>query len=285
MTEPTSGRSPLYEAHHAPRYERQALIRSYQETYSCRLVVMVDYLFSHSITLFEETLYDADPDENLHVMLRTLGGDGETALRLVRQAQSRCKELTVIVPVEAKSAGTLFVLGADRVLMGPTSDLGPIDPQFRLQSGAFASGKAIIAAVEDAERRIQANPETYPLHASLLNDITALLVQQAKDAIARTDDQLKEALACVEERDTDQITALASRLRKPLIQNPQSHGTAIAARHAKELGLPVEEATRSEAQWQSIWRMWAKYAALDAAAIYEGQTASQIFFRPPPAST
>ena len=285
MTEPTSGRSPLYEAHHAPRYERQALIRSYQETYSCRLVVMVDYLFSHSVTLFEETLYDANPDENLHVMLCTLGGDGETALRLVRQAQSRCKELTVIVPIEAKSAGTLFVLGADRVLMGPTSDLGPIDPQFRLQSGAFASGKAIIAAVEDAEQRIQANPETYPLHASLLNDITALLVQQAKDAIARADDQLKEALACVEERDPDQITALALRLRKPLIQNPQSHGTAIAARHAKELGLPVEEAKGSEAQWQSIWRMWAKYAALNAAAIYEGQTASQVFSRPPPATT
>ena len=202
MTELASVRSPLFEAHHAPRYERQALIRNYQETHSCRLVVMVDYLFSHSVTLFEETLYDANPDENLHVMLCTLGGDGETALRLVRQAQSRCKELTVIVPIQAKSAGTLFVLGADRILMGPTSDLGPIDPQFRLQSGAFASGKAIIAAVEDAERRIQANPETYPLHASLLNDITALLVQQAKDAIARTDDQLKEALACAGERDS-----------------------------------------------------------------------------------
>ena len=283
MTEPTSGRSPLYEAHHAPRYERQALIRNYQETYSCRLVVMVDYLFSHSVTLFEETLYDANPDENLHVMLCTLGGDGETALRLVRQAQSRCNKLTVIVPDQAKSAGTLFVLGADRILMGPTSDLGPIDPQFRLPSGAFASGKAIIAAVEDAERRIQANPETYPLHASLLNEITALLVQQAKDAIARTDDQLKEALACVEGRDENQITALASKLRELLIKNPQSHGTAISARYANKLGLPVEEVSGSEAQWQSIWRMWAKYAALDAAAIYEGQTASQIFSRPPPA--
>ena len=203
-------RSPLYEAHHAPRYERQALIRHYQETHSCRLVVMVDYLFSHSVTLFEETLYDANPDEDLHVMLCTLGGDGETALRLVRQAQSRCNKLTVIVPDQAKSAGTLFVLGADRILMGPTSDLGPIDPQFRLQSGAFASGKAIIAAVEDAEQRIQANPETYPLHASLLNDITALLVQQAKDAIARTDDQLKEALACVEGRDENQISTEAA---------------------------------------------------------------------------
>ena len=285
MTDSASGRTPLYEAHHAPRYERQALIRQYQDTYSCRLVVMVDYLFSHSVTLFEETLFDANPDENLHVMLCTLGGDGETALRLVRQAQSRCRELTVIVPDQAKSAGTLFVLGADRVLMGPTSDLGPIDPQFRLPSGAFASGKAIIAAVEDAEQRIQANPETYPLHASLLNDITALLVQQAKDAIARTDDQLKEALACVEGRDESQITALASKLREPLIEKPQSHGTAISVRHAKKLGLPVEEASGSDAQWQSIWRMWAKYAALNAQAVYEGQTASQIFSQPPPAPT
>ena len=206
MTELVSIRSPLYEAHHAPRYERQALIRDYQQTHSCRFVVMMDYLFSDSVTLFEETLYDAKPDEDLHVMLYTLGGDGETALRLVRQAQSRCNKLTVIVPDQAKSAGTLFVLGADRILMGPTSDLGPIDPQFRLQSGAFASGKAIIAAVEDAEKRIQANPETYPLHAVLLNDITALVVQQAKDAIERTDDQLKEALACVKGRDENQRT-------------------------------------------------------------------------------
>lgn len=30
-------------------------------------------------------LYDANPDEDLHVMLCTLGGDGETALRLVRK--------------------------------------------------------------------------------------------------------------------------------------------------------------------------------------------------------
>ena len=119
----------------------------------------------------------------------------------------------------------------------------------------------------------------------MLNDITALLVQQEKDAIARTDDQLKEALACVDGRDENQITALASKLRGPLIKNPQSHGTTISVRYAKELGLPVEEASGSEAQWQSIWRMWAKYAALDAQAVYEGQTASQIFFRPPPAST
>ena len=67
MTAPASGRTPLYEAHHAPRYERQALIRHYQETHSCRLVVMVDHLFSHSVTLFEETLDDACSDNKFQL--------------------------------------------------------------------------------------------------------------------------------------------------------------------------------------------------------------------------
>ena len=125
-----SGGSPLYEAHNALRYERQALIRRYQEAHRCRLVVVADILVPNSVTLFEETIHDADPSEDLHVMLATPGGDGETAIRLVRQAQSRCKALTVIVPDQAKSAGTLFVLGADHIYMGPTSDLGPVDPQF-----------------------------------------------------------------------------------------------------------------------------------------------------------
>ena len=185
-----STRSPLYEAHHAPRYERQELIRRYQCAYQCRLVVVADVIFSESVTLFEETLYDADPSRNLHVMLSTPGGDGETAIRLIRQAQSRCKELTVVVPDEAKSAGTLFVLGADHIYMGPTSDLGPVDPQFLLADGTLGAARAIIAAVEDAEKRIQANPQTYPLHAALLADTSAMMVQQARDALARTSNQV-----------------------------------------------------------------------------------------------
>lgn len=62
-----SARSPFYEARHAPRYERQRLIRDYQEAHGCRLVVLIDTLFPDSITLFEETLHDADPEQDLHV--------------------------------------------------------------------------------------------------------------------------------------------------------------------------------------------------------------------------
>ena len=271
-----STRSPLYEAHHAPRYERQELIRRYQCAYQCRLVVVADVIFSESVTLFEETLYDADPTRDLHVMLWTPGGDGETAIRLIRQAQSRCKELTVVVPDEAKSAGTLFVLGADHIYMGPTSDLGPVDPQFLLADGTLGAARAIIAAVEDAEKRIQANPQTYPLHAALLADTSAMMVQQARDALARTSNQVKEALSCVATRSPKEVDKLAKTLHGPLIGDTQSHGTTISGKDAKGFGLPVREAAHRDAQWQEIWRLWTKYRALGDVRVYEGEGASVV---------
>lgn len=269
-------RSPLYEARHAPRYERQELIRRYQETYQCRLVVLIDALFPPSVTLLEETLYDANSDEDLHIVLGTPGGDGETAIRLIRQAQSRCRELTVVVPDQAKSAGTLFVLGADHICMGPTSDLGPVDPQFLLSDGSLAAGKAIIAAVEDAERRIEATPQTYPLHASLLADISALMVQQARDALARAGDQIREALACVESRNNEQLDILVDTLKGPLIGEAQSHSTTISAVDAHGFGLPVGVLSSEDQQWKDIWRLWTKYMVLNAVQIYEGAVASYV---------
>lgn len=269
-------RSPLYEARHAPRYERQKLIRRYEKEYKCRLVILIDALFPHSVTLLEETLHDADFDEDLHIILATPGGDGETAIRLIRQAQSRCSKLTVIVPDQAKSAGTLFVLGADQICMGPTSDLGPVDPQFLLSDGSLAAGRAIIAAVEDAERRIEAIPQTYALHASLLADISALMVQQARDAIARAGDQIREALACVESRKSGQLDELAEALDGPLLGEAQSHATTISADDACEFGLPVRVLSSDDQQWKSIWRLWTKYTVLNALQVYEGAVASYV---------
>lgn len=147
--------------------------------------------------------------------------------------QSRCRALTVIVPDQAKSAGTLFVLGADHIYMGPTSDLGPVDPQFLLADGSLGAARAIIAAVEGAETRIQANPHTYPLHAALLTDVSALMVQQARDALARTTDQMAEALSCVRTRVPKEVQQIAKKLHGPLIDDTQSHGTTISAKAAR----------------------------------------------------
>ena len=162
MEDSSTPRSPLYEAQNAQRYERQLLIREYEENYDCRLAVVADTIFSRSITLFEEVLYDADPEQPLHVILSTPGGDGEVALRLARQAQFRCSELMI----------------AD--------------------------------------------------------------------------------------------------LRGPLLDDTRSHGATISTREAANLGLPVDEASPDDGRWKQVWRLWAKYAVLDAEYVYEGAKASHV---------
>lgn len=271
--------TPLFYAQHAERYARQSLIREYEERFECRLVVMIDAIFPDSIMLLEELIADADPEEDLHLILDSPGGDGETAVRLARSAQARCKELTVIVPNQAKSAGTIMVMGAHRILMGPTSDLGPVDPQFRSPSGpGLYSAKDLIAAVDNAEKAIATNPESYPLHVSLLADVTAVMVQQARSALERTDDLVREALRSHPGRTSDEVEEIAQALKEKLIDLPRDHGAVFAAADAAAAGLPVEEADPRGDQWRLVWHLWTRYVMVGS-GVYEGRLASQVLPR------
>ncbi len=102
------------------------------------------------------------------------------------------------------------------------------------------------------------------------------MVQQARDALERTGDLIKEALASAPTRGEDQVQALAQRLHRVLIEETKSHSTTISARDAINFGLPVEEADPASNRWQALWRLWTKYAVLNATRIYEGQTASYV---------
>lgn len=138
---------------------------------------MIDVIYYDSVTFLEELLYDCSPNEDLHLMINSPGGVGEVAVRLARSAQSRCRELTIIVPDQAKSAATLLAVGGHQIIMAPAGDLGPVDPQF-FHGRGWVAAKDIIAAVEDALQRVEQSPATYPVHVSLLGDVTAVMVQQ-----------------------------------------------------------------------------------------------------------
>jgi hypothetical protein len=271
--------TPLFHAQHAERYARQLLIREYENRFNCRLVVLIDVIFPDTITLLEELIFDAKPDEDLHLLLDTPGGDGETAVRLARSAQARCHELTVIVPNQAKSAGTILVLGAHHILMGPTSDLGPVDPQFQHDKGLY-SAKDLIAAVEKAEAAIAANPAVYPLHAALLGDFSAVMVQQARSAIGRSEHLVREALSSNPSRQEEDVERVTLALKERLIDWPLDHGAVFSAADAEKVGLPVKHADPTGEQWRLIWRLWTKYYALES-FVAEGALASQVVPRGP----
>ena len=277
--------SPLFHAKHAGRYDRQEQIRIYQEQFKCRLIVVSDVILSDSIPYLEELLHDADPSEDMHMILDSPGGDGETAVRMVRSAQARCRELTVIVPDQAKSAATILAMGAHWILMGPTSDLGPVDPQLPIGSGnqrTLVSAKDIIAAVTAAELAVAKKPSTFPVHVSLLSGLSALQVQQARSALDRTGDLVAEALRSHPQRTEREVRNLKRKLQKPLLDLPKDHGAIFGATDAQKAGLPVNIADPDSDQWKMVWRLYAKYLALGRVRVYEGYRASQIIDIPAP---
>ena len=68
--------------------------------------------------------------KSVAVILDTPGGLAEVVERMVAAIRFKYIEMVVIVPDQAMSAGTIFALGADRIMMDYFSRLGPIDPQF-----------------------------------------------------------------------------------------------------------------------------------------------------------
>ena len=274
-------RTPLLEARNSGRYERQAFIADYERRTSCRLVVMVGGIFSDGVTFLEEIIHDADSAQDLHLMLASPGGDGETAVRLAHSMQARCRELTIIIPTEAKSAATLLCLGAHHIVMAPFSDLGPVDPQ--IWDGQYlVAAKHIVAAVDDAVEKVLADPNIAPIYQTLLADLDAVAVQEARSALARSIELLDEALRSNPDRTPAETDALRESLQLRLIDRPQSHGALFNADDAAAAGLPVIKADLSSDEWALLWQLWVRYFAIGPnRRIYEGRNASIVLGLPP----
>ena len=67
--------------------------------------------------------------DSIAVILDTHGGVVEVVERMVTALRHHYGDVTVIVPDRAMSAGTIFALSADRIMMDYLSCLGPVDPQ------------------------------------------------------------------------------------------------------------------------------------------------------------
>lgn len=86
---------------------------------------------------FVEMLHNIAQNTPIDLMLTTGGGDVDACEKLVKliAAKKVDQPLRVIVPNLAKSAGTLMLLGADRIIMSDSSEIGMIDPQFPMRDG------------------------------------------------------------------------------------------------------------------------------------------------------
>ena len=75
------------------------------------------------------------------VLLHSAGGQADAAFLAARCIERHCGSFSVIVPRYAKSAATLFALGATKILLDDIGELGPLDVQlFDVDQERYASG-------------------------------------------------------------------------------------------------------------------------------------------------
>jgi len=73
-------------------------------------------------------LKESQPTEGIDLCLYTRGGDINAVWPLVSLIREFDPDFEVLVPFRCHSAGTLAALGARRIVLGPISELSPIDP-------------------------------------------------------------------------------------------------------------------------------------------------------------
>jgi len=75
-----------------------------------------------------ELLRELGRNERIDLILNSRGGQTEVPAKLVPLIRNYCDHFGVIIPYRAHSAATHIALGANEIVMGPMSELGPVDP-------------------------------------------------------------------------------------------------------------------------------------------------------------
>jgi hypothetical protein len=178
--------------------------------------------------------------ESLHLFIKSGGGSGQAALRLVSLLRQYCTRLVVLVPLECASAATMVALGANEILMGPmayltavdtalTHDLSPVDRDNDRVSVSLDELTRVIRLWRKEQGDTTENP-----YKALFQYIHPLVIGAVDRAESLSIMLCKELLAHhIDQEDTAEPIATALNSKYP------SHNYPILFEEARKIGLNV----------------------------------------------
>jgi len=282
---PPATKTPLFQAIHAARYQRQAIIRRIHQMTGrvliCYVAGSAAPISREDTVGFVDLLHSVRGPVDLDLMLHTPGGDIDAAEKLMTLVRSTVTTgyLRVVVPDYAKSAGTLMVLGADAVVMGDGSELGPIDPQVNLTDcnghRTWQSVQNYLDAFECNAKILRARPDD-PVALLMLSRIDPATVKKCEAIRERArvfaEQQLKRGMF----RGGGNWSQAASELLDT--HRWHSHGQMISWEDATDprIGLTVEHLPGDNPLWQQYWQLHClqRLAVADGQKLYESDFVS-----------
>jgi len=233
--------SALFWVQQKDRYLRQLLICDIEEISKRRLIVYFANRYisgseinAGDIAYLAELLGDLG-NAPTDLLLNTSGGETDATEAIVSLFQASLSDFRVVVPHAAKSNGTMICLSSSEIVMGPPSELGPIDPS--------VGGTPASILSEDIVRQ-----QNFPLH------------MLATYAIGQTKSLATKLLSSgmMKGRDPSEIQSTVQSLASK--DNFFSHGSTIDHIEASRLGLNVRFLNGDDEFWQRIWLLYSMYS-------------------------
>ena len=231
--------------------KRPTLVMAAAITKSGSVSTSIDY---DDILPFQDLLEGLSGNA-IDVVVETPGGSAEVVEDLVTILRQRFEKVAFIVPGWAKSAGTIFVMAGNEILMGPASALGPIDAQLMWKNKQF-SADAFLKGLREMKKEAQ-DPDKglNRAHIPILQQISPGEIQHAVNALRFAEDLVagwleqhkfedwtvhrsSGAKVTLEER-----RRTARKVAKQLCNHEEwlTHGRSIGIKDLEQLGLRITD--------------------------------------------
>jgi hypothetical protein len=179
--------------------------------------------------------------DRLSLFLKSDGGSGQAALRMVNVLRRYAKHLTVLTPLECQSAATMLALGADRILMGPLAHLSAVDTSLTHDLSPIDRDNDRVSVSNDELLRVirlwgeQAKDSTANPYEALFPYVHPLVIG-AVDRSSALSTRICEEILSYHMDDKDRAREISGILNAGY----PSHNYPITLREAARIGLNVE---------------------------------------------
>lgn len=159
------------------RGDRDILVYASDLTAKTNAAIAIDY---SDILPFQDQLANLN-GKAIDILLETPGGIAEVVEDLVKLVRSKYEHVGIIIPGTAKSAGTIFTMAGDEILMGESSSLGPIDAQIITNNKRF-SAEAFLEGLQKIKDEVLQVGRLNPAYIPILQNISPGEIQHCENA-------------------------------------------------------------------------------------------------------
>lgn len=241
------------------------------------------------VDMLQSVLQQIDLSKGLVLMISSPGGDGLAAERIVNvcKAYSGTDDYWALVPGKAKSAASMICLGASKILMAPSSELGPVDPQVLVKIGEriqYFSAYGLVRTYDDLFGKAVRTKGHLEPYIQQLDRYDAREIGQYRSAMKLSESITVKLLknGMMRGKTLKDIRKMIKVFLDPAA-GTLAHGRPIFLAEARGCGLNIEELDVNSEQWREIYQLYARtdrFVTQQAAKAVESR--SEAFYTSPP---